>query len=279
MSIPQTQRDKLIVFGEDKNCRYLWKPAWIASTFGNSQHYLALLESNNPWQKWTKWTELVSNQWDSVYEKTKQKRPRVSLNTITPYQPSEDRRLEWRIKKQKELFSSDHEYWLLNRLDTDTSWYLYFAKNITVYAEWATWQEKGLIEKIYMWCVENDMTPIRKYPSKDPWLIWDEQTKQVIINRPILHHKHLADRMIVWNTRKKIKHNRGHPQEAETKISYLQEEPTLVTVTLRKGKRHQIRVHLATAWYPLVWDPLYGNRDKGLPFLHLRSMGVVWNMQ
>lgn len=63
---------------------------------------------------------------------------------------------------------------------------------------------------------------------------------------------------------------------------------TLVKVTLTKGVRHQIRVHLAALGYPLVGDELYGKRQfeklrksihmpnntamPNIP-LHLRSMG------
>ena len=40
-------------------------------------------------------------------------------------------------------------------------------------------------------------------------------------------------------------------------------ESTLVEVTIRTGRPHQIRIHLAAAGFPLVGDPLYG--VGGLP--------------
>ena len=40
-------------------------------------------------------------------------------------------------------------------------------------------------------------------------------------------------------------------------------ESTLVEVTIRTGRPHQIRIHLAAAGYPLLGDPLYG--VGGLP--------------
>lgn len=46
------------------------------------------------------------------------------------------------------------------------------------------------------------------------------------------------------------------------------ENNTAVLVRILKGRRHQIRAHLAHAGYPLVGDPLYGQEQTDGLFLH-----------
>ncbi|MBU4226860.1 RNA pseudouridine synthase, partial [bacterium] len=54
---------------------------------------------------------------------------------------------------------------------------------------------------------------------------------------------------------------------------------TLVEATLRTGRTHQLRVHLAFIGYPIVGDQLYGQRKQGLNInrqaLHSHILGFV----
>lgn len=43
---------------------------------------------------------------------------------------------------------------------------------------------------------------------------------------------------------------------------------SLVSIQLRTGRTHQIRVHLAAIGHPLIGDWLYGTRDGARPMLH-----------
>ncbi len=54
---------------------------------------------------------------------------------------------------------------------------------------------------------------------------------------------------------------------------------TIVAVTPRTGSRHQIRVHLADAGFPIVGDHLYGGPETaalapGRFWLHLGSLAL-----
>jgi 23S rRNA pseudouridine1911/1915/1917 synthase len=50
----------------------------------------------------------------------------------------------------------------------------------------------------------------------------------------------------------------GLPAYSEGRVLRRAPESTVVEVTIRTGRPHQIRIHLAAAGYPLVGDPLYG---------------------
>lgn len=50
----------------------------------------------------------------------------------------------------------------------------------------------------------------------------------------------------------------GLPAYSEGRILTRTKQSTLVEVTIRTGRPHQIRIHLAAAGYPLLGDPLYG---------------------
>jgi 23S rRNA pseudouridine1911/1915/1917 synthase len=54
---------------------------------------------------------------------------------------------------------------------------------------------------------------------------------------------------------------------------------TLVEATLRTGRTHQIRVHLAFIGHPIVGDRLYGHKRQGLntsrQALHSHVLGFV----
>ncbi|MEP0889445.1 RluA family pseudouridine synthase [Leptolyngbya sp. PL-A3] len=63
----------------------------------------------------------------------------------------------------------------------------------------------------------------------------------------------------------------GKPAHSEVQIVRRASDQTLVEVTIRTGRPHQIRIHLAAAGYPLVGDPLYG--VGGVPYDSGHSFG------
>jgi 23S rRNA pseudouridine1911/1915/1917 synthase len=70
----------------------------------------------------------------------------------------------------------------------------------------------------------------------------------------------------------------GRAAQSDFRVVERLAQATVVDVTLRSGRTHQIRVHLAWVGRPVVGDPLYGRRDdpwSGRPALHARRLRLV----
>lgn len=154
-----------------------------------------------------------------------------------------------------------NELWLVNRLDNKTSWFLFFAKNQLIFDKYKQLQQNLQTNKIYFAQVE-----------------WDFKFNEITINFPIMHHKHVSEKMIVIkneNDQKKWRWKQHHCQTIIKKINYNQEYNTSnLHIQIEKWIRHQIRVHLQSIWYPIIWDDLYWKFDKEND-LHLWSLGLI----
>ena len=83
------------------------------------------------------------------------------------------------------------------------------------------------------------------------------------IDRPIGRDRHDARRMRVCRP--------GQGQSALTRVRVLERRAasTLLLVELGTGRRHQIRVHLSSVGFTIMWDALYGGaRDSRGLMLH-----------
>ncbi len=173
---------------------------------------------------------------------------------------STDRDITAIMSWQQEMFSEKEEYWLLNRLDNDTSWLLYFAKTPLFKSRYKTAQQNLDIQKYYIADVYGE------YP-----------VEHQEISYPIWHHKNSDDRMVVILDPKqtdKTKWNKLHNVTTHIEKLYYdaQDNTTTLLVSISKWIRHQIRAHLSSVWYPIVWEKIYVKTKKH-GHLHLYS---VW---
>ena len=168
---------------------------------------------------------------------------------------------------QQQIFSDNDEYGLVNRLDNDTSWLLYFAKTPLVKQQYKQAQSEWKIQKYYIADVYGNYSP--------------ESQK---ISSPIWHHKFSNDRMVVISDKmttdennKKFKWKLHHVDTYIEKLYYDEKlNTTTLLVKISKWIRHQIRSHLSSIWYPIVWEKIY-IKKKQIDKLHLFSIWLEWN--
>lgn len=166
------------------------------------------------------------------------------------------------IDNQIKIFGKDQELWLLNRLDNETAWFLYFAKTQEAFDRYRQIQSEGKVHKRYI-------AQIKGTPKESAFEI----------TLPVMHHKHKEDRMIVLHSYKDKQKWRSKVHKPNTIVKVLHTDKNDVStllVGIYKWVRHQIRVHLAGIWYPVIGDTLYGkNKEKWS--LRLRSVGFQIN--
>jgi 23S rRNA-/tRNA-specific pseudouridylate synthase len=242
------------MFFENKQCFFIRKPPKIASTYGKEQSFLDLVFDKNK----ANGEILRIMQWSR--EQLPYEQQQVFLWYITNIGIQEIV-TQWAkvIDNQTKNFNKEQEYGLLNRIDNETSGLLYFAKTPEVYAWWKDLQSGEKIYKYYIAQTRNKLAP---------------QT----ITDPLAHHKN-GKRMLVCTpeymaSRKKQK-IKWEILQATTEICATTNKKYSL-IRIYKGRRHQIRAHMASIWYPLLWDSLY-NKDTDLleNSLHLRSIGCV----
>lgn len=167
--------------------------------------------------------------------------------------------VKWIFLYLNDMFWSEDEYWLLNRLDNDTSWLLYFAKTPLF--------KKRYIEAQKDW-------KLAKYYIADVYGKFDDNVEK--ISYPIWHHKFSKDRMVVFSgTKQTSKTHVNKLIKANTYVDVLYYDEvknfTTLSIMIQKGIRHQIRVHLSSIWFPIVWEKIYIKQPK-TDILHLYSI-------
>jgi 23S rRNA pseudouridine1911/1915/1917 synthase len=147
---------------------------------------------------------------------------------------------------------------LIHRLDNGTSGALMVARTADAFSVMRKAIRSGTIRRKYLALVSGNLTaPLN-------------------LSAPIAHHPKNPRRMIVASDEAEIAKLGARP--AVTRIEAVRRVGnfTLVSVTPSSGVRHQIRVHLAHAGFPIVGDELYGGPPAALDaerfWLHLAEM-------
>lgn len=129
--------------------------------------------------------------------------------------------------------------WIVHRLDKDTSGVIMIAKNdkMMLYLQ-DIMKKREKIGKYYLaiveWVISEDYFKIESF-------IW----------------RHPTDR-IRMTTKNPI-----NPKIAISYVKKLQvidEKYSLVEVKIETWRTHQIRVHLSSIWFPIIWDKVYWNK-------------------
>ncbi len=146
----------------------------------------------------------------------------------------------------------DYSIKYAHRLDTDTSGILLFAKDMLCAAKLNQLIATHTLKRNYLCFTEG---------------LW--QKKCGTIDLPIGMDRHHNQRRRISKTGKK----------AVTHYEVLKEfgDYSLLKVTLKTGRTHQIRVHMKAMNHPILGDELYGGNLKKAPRLCLHSYEVMFD--
>ncbi len=139
----------------------------------------------------------------------------------------------------------------IHRLDKDTTGIVIFAKDPLTEAYLDDLIDKRILHRDYLAFVEGNLS------------------EDIVINKPIGRDRHINNKYRISNTGK----------EAITEVSVVKKykKYTLVRLSLKTGRTHQIRVHMASISHPLCGDTLYGGSLKYISRPALHSYYVKFN--
>lgn len=141
---------------------------------------------------------------------------------------------------------------VVHRLDKDTSGLIMVAKNEPARRFLQRQFKEGLVDKSYLALVEGEV-----------------EAKRGIVDAPVGRDPNRRRRMAVVR-------EGGRESVTEYEVLEYLEGYTLLQVTPRTGRTHQVRVHLSFIGHPVVGDRVYGYRKQRLgikrQFLHAQRL-------
>lgn len=139
--------------------------------------------------------------------------------------------------------------WIVHRLDKDTSGLIMIAKSDKMMNYLSTVIKDRNIEKYYIaivyWKVKTSNFKIESYIGRDK-----NNRKKMTATDPV--NPKLA--ITYWEI-----------------IDYIDNRFTVLKIKLETGRTHQIRVHLSSIWYPIIWDKVYWN-----PRINKEMKTIYW---
>jgi 23S rRNA pseudouridine1911/1915/1917 synthase len=179
-----------------------------------------------------------------------EKQPRL-LSVPTPLRQEEDSLVERLLEAERARGVRRPALYALHRLDWDTSGLLLFARSRRAFEALEAQFVTRTIERIYTAVATGRVEPDEgRFQSR---LVEDRRSLKV------------------HSTRRP-----GEGKEAITEYKVTERLPraTVLSISLRTGRRNQIRVHLAEAGHPLIGDRSYGKPSPiiGRTALHARIL-------
>lgn len=137
---------------------------------------------------------------------------------------------------------------LLNRLDNETGGLVLFARTDAAFSVYSGMMAEGKIEKKYLAVARGKLDP-----------------GQGVIDMPVGHSRKSKRRMVANSGKQKI---RGRWQQAQTHFRTIETRGSysLIELTITRGVRHQIRVHLQALGCPVSGDKLYAADNTGFSY-------------
>lgn len=127
--------------------------------------------------------------------------------------------------------------WIVHRLDKDTSWIILIAKNDSMMNYLSEIIKNREIEKKYIaivnWIIKEKKFRIESYIWRDSF-----DRKKMTTKNPINPKIAISDVEV---------------------LDYIDDKYTLIEVKILTWRTHQIRVHLSSIWFPILWDKVYWN--------------------
>jgi RluA family pseudouridine synthase len=142
----------------------------------------------------------------------------------------------------KEILAPEYgRLWIVHRLDRFTSGVMVLARSAADHRHLNTQFQERQVKKIYLALAHGDP-------------VWDS----LIVDQPLTTNKGRRNRTVVDL-------HGGKPSITHIQVHKRYGSCALVEAVPQTGRRHQIRVHLASLNHPIVCDSLYGS-DKTLKF-------------
>ncbi len=150
--------------------------------------------------------------------------------------------------------------WIVHRLDKDTSWAIMIAKSDIMMNYLSDTIKNRKVDKYYLaivvWTIKNPKFKIESYIWRDP----NNRLKMTTL-KP------------------------GNPKLAITYwevLEYIDNKYTLLKIKIETWRTHQIRVHMSSIGFPIIWDKTYWNirenKENATRYQIHRQMLHAWKL-